>query len=168
MSLLFVLVGYFVGSYYGGPWTGMTLALGFAFFYGAVSYWAGDKIVLSTMGAKPADPQKHRRLLNIVEEMTIASGLPSPKVYVIHTPASNAFATGTSPNKASLAVTTGLMEVLNREELQAVIGHEMAHIKNFDTRFAVLMGVMVGARPSLSSLPCSWPFWHPWLERLFN
>jgi heat shock protein HtpX len=97
------------------------------------------------MGALPADPMEYRMLHNLVEEMAIAAGLPKPKVYVIRSGASNAFATGREPQQASIAVTTGLLEILNREELQGVIGHETSHIRHFDTRYAVLMAVLVGA-----------------------
>lgn len=145
MIVLLGLVGYVIGGAYHAPLAGLTLALSFSLLYGAISYWGGDSIVMMSMGAKEAEKADYPQLFNVVEEMAIASGLPMPKIYVIPSPASNAFATGTSPEKASIAVTTGILEVLNREELQAVLGHEMGHIKNFDTRFAVLMAVMVGA-----------------------
>ena len=145
ITVLLALVGFFIGYSYGDPIVGLVLALGFALFYTAISMMAGDKIVLASMRAKEVTKQSHPQLFNVVEEMSIAAGLPMPKVYVIKSDASNAFATGRTPDKAAVAITTGLMEILNREELQAVMGHEMGHIKNFDTRFAILMAVMVGA-----------------------
>ncbi len=147
VSIIVILssLGYVLGFYYGDPLIGLAMAGGFALLYTAISLMAGDGIVMMSMRAKRASPESHTQLFNIVEEMSIASGLPMPEVYVIPSDASNAFATGRSPEKAKIAITTGLMQQLNREELQAVIGHEMAHIKNFDTRFAILMAVMVGA-----------------------
>ncbi|MBI2067705.1 MAG: M48 family metallopeptidase, partial [Deltaproteobacteria bacterium] len=143
---LFVFVGYLIGRFfYGDPFFGVVPALLGSLVYSLFSLFVGDKVVLFMMGAKPAEPGANQQLMNVVEEMAIAAGLKPPKVFVIHSPASNAFATGRSPDKASIAITTGLMERLNREELQAVIGHEMGHIKNFDTRFAILMAVLVGA-----------------------
>ncbi|MBI2500286.1 MAG: M48 family metallopeptidase [Deltaproteobacteria bacterium] len=143
---LFVFVGYLIGRFfYGDPFFGVVPALLGSSVYSLFSLFVGDKVVLFMMGAKPAEPGANQQLMNVVEEMAIAAGLKPPKVFVIHSPASNAFATGRSPDKASIAITTGLMERLNREELQAVIGHEMGHVKNFDTRFAILMAVLVGA-----------------------
>lgn len=114
-----------------------------------ISYRYGDKIVLKVMGAREPNLNdlKEKTLLNIVKEMKIASGLPQPKVYVIDSPIPNAFATGRNPENSSIAVTKGLLDMLNREELQAVIGHEMAHIRNRDilvmTISATLLGVIV-------------------------
>lgn len=143
---LFVVVGYLIGRFaYGDPIPITASALFGSSFYALFGLFLGDKVVLSMSGARPVDPGQHQQLINVVDEMAIASGLKAPKIYVIPSPASNAFATGRSPEKASIAVTTGLLEQLNREELQGVIGHEMGHVKNFDTRFAVLMAVLVGA-----------------------
>lgn len=143
--IVFVSLGILIGYYYGDPFIGLGLAAGFALFYTASSFFAGDGIVMASMGAKPIGKASHAQLFNIVEEMSIASGLPMPEIYLIKSPASNAFAAGRSPEKAKIAVTTGLLEQVNREELQGIIGHEMAHIKNYDTRFAIMMAVMVGA-----------------------
>lgn len=143
---LFGLTGYLIGRFaYGDPMPITTSALLGSSVYALFSLLVGDKVVLFLMGARPADPGQHQQLVNVVDEMAIAAGLKPPKVYVIPSAASNAFATGRSPATASLAITSGLMERLNREELQAVIGHEMGHVKNLDTRFAVLMAVLVGA-----------------------
>lgn len=143
--LLLTIVGFVFGASYGDPTIGLAMAAGFALLYAAIGYWAGDGIVLLSMGAKEIAKPDNPQLFNVVEEMSIAAGLPMPKVYLMQSAASNAFATGRSPDKAAIAVTTGLLENVNREELQAVVGHEMGHIKNFDTRFAILMAVMVGA-----------------------
>jgi heat shock protein HtpX len=143
--LLLAVVGYLIGGAYGNPSLGIMVAVAVSLVSALISYYSGDQVVLGLMGAQPADPTEYRMLHNTVEEMAIAGGLPKPKVYVIHSGASNAFATGREPGRASIAVTTGLLELLNREELQGVIGHEMSHIRQFDTRYAILMAVLVGA-----------------------
>jgi len=143
--LLLAAVGFIFGLYYKSPISGMLTASGFAAFYLLITYYAGDKIVMLSMGAREISKPDNPQLFNVVEEMSIAAGIPMPKVYVIQSSASNAFATGMSPDKASICVTTGILQILNREELQAVVGHEMGHVKNFDSRFSVLMAVMVGA-----------------------
>jgi heat shock protein HtpX len=143
--LLLVIVGFLIGNAYGNPVFGTLAAVAISVAVALISYYSGDRVVLGLMGAAPADPVEYRILQNVVEEMAIAAGLPTPKVYVIRSAASNAFATGREPGRASIAVTTGLLEILNREELQGVIGHEMSHIRQYDTRYAVLMAVLVGA-----------------------
>jgi heat shock protein HtpX len=109
--------------------------------------FGADRILWAT-GAweliEPADPRQ-QQLVNVVEEMSIASGLPRPRIWIVPDPDPNAFATGIDPQHASMAVTEGLLDLLNREELQGVIGHEMAHVKNFDTRLMTLLAAMVGA-----------------------
>lgn len=145
MTSLLVVVGYFIGSVWWNPLFGAVVALFVSMILASLSYFSGDKIVLELMGSQIADPIEHRTLHNVVEEMVIAAGLPKPNVYVIESKAANAFATGRDPQHASVAVTTGLLEILNREELQGVIGHETSHIRNYDTLYAILMAVMVGA-----------------------
>lgn len=142
---LFAGIGLGAGYYYGYLWQALAFSLIVALLYALFAIKWGDGLVMLSMGAKLADPKKHYQLYNVVEEMSLASGLPMPKVYLMDSPASNAFATGISPQKASIAVTRDLLKRLKREELQGVIAHEMAHIKNFDTRYAVLMAVMVGS-----------------------
>ncbi|HVZ02063.1 MAG TPA: M48 family metallopeptidase [Dongiaceae bacterium] len=109
-----------------------------------VTLLAGDKVVLSMNGAKEVSAEQEPMLHNVVEEMAIAAGLPKPKVYVMETDALNAFATGLSPQKAAIAVTRGLLDTLNREQLQGVVAHEMGHVLNLDTRYMVAVGIMVG------------------------
>jgi len=116
-----------------------------ATFSSLTAYFAGDSVILGLLRAAPAIPKQDRGLLNVTEEMAIASGLPLPKVYVIHSPASNALATGRDPHHASIAVTDGLLEILNRNELQAVVAHEMSHIRQRDTLYAVVVATLVGA-----------------------
>jgi heat shock protein HtpX len=109
------------------------------------SYYGGDKLVLASSHATEATPQQVPGLFNVVNEMAIAAGVPMPKVYVIDDPSPNAFATGRDPEHSSIAVTTGLLQKMNREELQGVIGHEMSHIRNYDIRFTLIVGVLVGS-----------------------
>ncbi len=109
-----------------------------------IAFKAGDRIVMRLTGAHLCTPGEEPILHNVVEEMAIAAGLPKPAVYIIETPALNAFATGMSPSRAAVAVTRGLLEALNREELQGVVGHELGHIVNWDIRYATAVSVLVG------------------------
>jgi heat shock protein HtpX len=110
----------------------------------ATSYWYSDRIVLSMSRARPVDKTTEPYLYNTVEGLSIAAGLPMPKAYVIDDPAPNAFATGRNPQNAAIAVTTGLMEKLDRLELEGVVAHELAHVKNYDTLVQTLAAVMAG------------------------
>ncbi len=112
-----------------------------------VGYRFGDQAVLGSSGARPARPDdpNARVLMNVVTEMAIASGLPMPKVYVLDDPDPNAFATGRDPEHASIAVTSGLLMVMNRDELQGVIAHEMSHIRNYDIRTMTIVAALLGA-----------------------
>ena len=110
-----------------------------------IGYYAGDRMVLAVSGARRITHDEEPQLCNVVEEMTIAGGLGQPPaVYVIEDPAPNAFATGRDPAHSSVAVTSGLLEKMNRDELQGVIAHEMSHVRNYDIRFATLVGILVG------------------------
>lgn len=143
-------------------------ALGFASINSFVSYYFGDSIVLASMGARmlnPADPL-HKKLHNIVIEMSLASGLPMPRIYVVPDPSPNAFATGINEKKASVAVTQGLLESLNRDELQGVIAHEMGHIKSRDILTMTLITVLIGTVALLSDWAIrSWRFGGGIMER---
>ncbi|MCI0380997.1 MAG: M48 family metallopeptidase [Gemmataceae bacterium] len=108
------------------------------------SYYQGDKMILAVNGAKEIEKADDPRLFNVVEEVSIAAGVPMPKVYLIHDDAPNAFATGRDPQHAAVAITTGLRDKLNREELQGVMAHEMAHVKNYDIRLMLLLAVLIG------------------------
>lgn len=109
-----------------------------------VSYNYGDKIVLRSVNAKPANEREQRYLIDTVEGLAIAAGIPKPSVYVMESDEINAFACGKDPKHASICVTTGALENLKRDELEGVIGHEMSHIRNYDVRFATLIAVLVG------------------------
>jgi heat shock protein HtpX len=135
---------------------GAMLALGFGGASAWTGYLHGDRAVLLSAGAVPIDkavgphewPEdqlKLKQLENVVEEMAIAAGLPKPAVYVVPDADPNAFATGRDPEHASVAVTRGLLDVLNREQLQGVIGHEMSHIRNYDIRLMTVVAALVGA-----------------------
>lgn len=118
-----------------------------------VSYSYGDKVVLKATGAKPVeDGRKYAHLVNVVEGLSIAAGIPKPKLYVIDSDEINAFATGRDPKHASIAVTRGALENLDRDELEGVIGHEMSHVKNYDIRFAMLVAVLVGLVAIISNI----------------
>jgi len=149
-SLLLGLVGYGLGWYF--RWgTGAYALFGLLIVgYNLILYYNSDRLALAVNGAKPADPSEFRQLHNIVEEVAIAAGTPKPRVYVIDADAPNAFATGRDPKHASIAVTRGLLQLMNREELQGVIAHELSHIRNYDilvmTIVAIIGGLLVLSR----------------------
>lgn len=121
---------------------------------GAVAYTltSGTRLVLSVAGAQPADPQRYAQLFNLVEALALGDGIPMPAVYVVQDPSPNAFATGISPSKAAVTVTTGLLAVMDREELEGVLGHEISHIKNYDTRLLLIVTTLLGMAGLLASL----------------
>jgi heat shock protein HtpX len=136
---------------------------GFALLLGGLSglgtYFAGDSLVLTVSGAREVSQDQAPQLFNVVREMAVAANVPMPRVYVIDDTAPNAFATGRDPAHASVAITTGLLEKLDREELQGVIGHEMSHVRNLDIRFSLVVGVMVGAIAILADFFLRFTFW---------
>jgi len=136
-----------------------TIAVIVAGFLSLISYYQGDSIVLAASKARQVTEADAPQLLNIVRELSIAANLPMPKVYEIDDSAPNAFATGRDPQHASIAVTTGLLEKLNREELQGVIGHELGHVGNYDIRFALLVGVLVGSIALMADVFLRWTWW---------
>jgi len=146
---------FYIGAGGGVVPVGSVLALAVGSVSAAVSYFSGDRAVLAATAARPleeltttatdADRLKLTQLQNVVDEMAIASGLPRPKVYVVPDADPNAFATGRDPAHASLAVTRGLLDALDREELQGVVAHEMSHIRNFDIRVMTIVAALVGA-----------------------
>jgi heat shock protein HtpX len=148
-ALLLVALGWFGGEYFwgrGGGSTGVVIALVVWFFMTLTAWFQGDNVMLSISGAKKVEKKDLPILFNVVEEMTLAAGLPKmPAVYVIDDPAPNAFATGRRAEAASVAVTSGLLKRLSRDELQGVIAHEMAHIRNRDIQLMLFAGVLAGA-----------------------
>lgn len=116
------------------------------------SYYYGSATVLAAVGAQEADPRQYQQLYNIVQTLAIGDGLPMPKVYVIDDPSPNAFATGRDPNHAAVTVTSGLLQMMNREELEGVLAHEMSHIKNFDVRLLLVVTTMIGLAAVIASM----------------
>lgn len=151
--LLIVGLGFAIGLVFTGYGTiGLVIALLVLIIYLPLAYYSGDKMVLSAMGAKPVEKKDYPHLYHTIEGLAIAAGVPTPKAYVIKDSALNAFATGRSPKHASITVTTGLLEKLNRQELEGVVAHEMAHVKNYDIRMMLFAAVFVGAIILLSDI----------------
>lgn len=143
--LLVALIGYVFGQATDWGYLGLVLALVVAFVMSWGSYWYSDKIVLSMSRARPVDRDTEPYLVNTVEGLAIAAGLPVPRAYVIDDPSPNAFATGRNPENAAIAVTSGLVAMMNRQELEGVLAHELAHIKNYDTLVQTLAAVLAGS-----------------------
>ncbi len=139
------------------PSTGIAIAVGL--IAALFSYYGGDSLVLSISGAKEINAQDAPQLFNVVSEMATAANVPMPRVYVIDDSAPNAFATGRDPTHASVAITTGLLEKLDREELQGVMAHELSHVRNFDIRFSLMVGVLVGSIALLADFFLRFTFW---------
>lgn len=142
---LIALVGYVFGQATDWGYTGLALALVFAFAMSWGSYWFSDRIVLAISRARPVDRNTEPYLVNTVEGLAIAAGIPVPAAYVIDDPAPNAFATGRNPEHAAVAVTTGLLQMMDRQELEGVLAHEFAHIKNYDTLLQTLAATLAGS-----------------------
>ena len=145
MFVIFLLMAAFLSYLLDIGWFGIALGFIFLLFYTFVVYFSGDSIILALSGAKEATPEKYPFLYNVVEGLALASQIPMPKIYVIDDPAPNAFATGRDPKHASVAVTTGLLGMMKREELEGVLAHEISHVANFDIRFSMVAIVFAGA-----------------------
>jgi heat shock protein HtpX len=160
---LLAVLGFAIGYGTSGSPDGAIVVTVGALVLGALltvgSYFGGDQLVLASSGAKEVDAQSAPQLMNVVQEMAIAAGVPMPKVYIIDDTAPNAFATGRDPNHASVAVTSGLLQKLDREELQGVLGHELSHVRNFDIRFGLLVAVLVGSIALLADFFLRFTFW---------
>jgi heat shock protein HtpX len=146
-SLFFVIIiglGWFL-SYYFNDQLILFWAVGISIFMSFISYWYSDKIVLAISKAKPLEHNENQELYHIVENLCITAGLPLPKIYLIDDPAPNAFATGKNPKNAVVAVTTGLLQTLDRTELEGVIAHELSHVGNRDILIQTIVVVLVGA-----------------------
>lgn len=153
-------VGLAVGALLGNGVIGTVLALAFSAVVSFTSYWKADVIALRVSRAVPADPQEYQRLHNLVEGLCIAGGLPKPGIYVVHDDAPNAFATGRNPNHAAIAVTTGLLEKMNRVELEGVLAHELSHIRNYDILVSTLAVTLVGAIALLADMSIRMMWWN--------
>ncbi len=143
-----------------GGYVWMVVALLIAGGLAFASYWKSDAVALRVSRAVTADPEVYKRLYNLVEGLTIAGGLPMPRLYIIDDPAPNAFATGRNPRHAAIAVTTGLLEKLNRVELEGVLAHELSHIKNYDILVSTLAVTMVGAIAIVSDTVIRMMWWN--------
>jgi len=147
-----VLLGYVLGNAlgYGNSW--MFIAVAFSVISSFVSYYWGDKLVLAMSGARPADRRRDFDFYTVTENLCIAAGLPKPKLYIIDDDAMNAFATGRDPEHAIVCATTGLLNRLERREIEGVIAHELSHVKNFDTRLMAVVAVLVGTVAFLADM----------------
>lgn len=143
-SLILFLIGYFFVWYFNWGTTGIIILGAIIFLYNWIAYENSDKIALSSVNAIPADPSQYYVLHNVVEEVSMAAGIPKPKVYIMNEAQPNAFATGKDPNHAAICVTTGLLSITNREELQGVLSHETAHIRNRDILLMTVVGIVAG------------------------
>jgi heat shock protein HtpX len=156
MALVLLILGFVIGLGFFGPeggFFGLIIATAIWLILTLISFSSGDQILLAASKARPITHDDHPQLFNVVEEMKIAAGLPAmPKVYIISDPAPNAFATGRSPQTASVAVTAGLLGRLNRDELQGVVAHEISHILNRDILYVTLAGIMLGSIVLLSQV----------------
>lgn len=160
MALLMLVLGglgFLIGAGFGGDpaagFVGVIVATAVWLVMLLISFSSGDQILLASSRAQPVTPEVHPQLFNIVEEMKIAAALPKlPKIYIINDPSPNAFATGRSPERASVAVTAGLLSRLNRDELQGVIAHEVSHIVHRDILYVTLAGIMLGSIVLLSQV----------------
>jgi len=162
MVLFVVFVGtvaYVLGKATGyGPNVGIGVFI-FSVIYSFISYFYSDKIVLATSGAKQIKKSDNPELFRIVENLAIGDGMPMPKVYIIHDASPNAFATGRDPKHAAVAATTGILERLNKAELEGVLAHELSHVKNYDTRLLAITSVLVGFISLLTDMFMRQLFW---------
>jgi heat shock protein HtpX len=154
------LVGFAIGYvFFNGGTAGIVIAAGLAVILSLFSYFSGDKLVLASTRAREVSAEEEPRLHNVVEGLAIAAGLPKPRVYVVPEQAPNAFATGRDPAHSSVAVTQGLLDIMNRVELEGVIGHEMSHVLDRDILIGTVVATVVGAAILLSEFfTRSW-FW---------
>ena len=154
------LIGYAIGFlFFQGGVVGVVLATVLAVALSLGSYFAGDRIVLASTGAREVTAEQEPRLHNIVEGIAIAAGVPKPRVYVVPEQAPNAFATGRNPEHSSIAVTQGLLDIMNRVELEGVIGHEMSHVLDRDILVGTVVATVVGAAVLMSEFFMRSWFW---------
>ena len=147
ISLFITFIGviaYLITYSFNLDYSFFTIALIFSFFSSAASYFWGDKIVLTLNQARPATRKEFFNFYTVTENLSLANQTPTPKIYIIDSPSMNAFATGRDPQHAIVCATTGLLEKLNRSELEAVIAHELSHIKNYDIRLMTIVSILIG------------------------
>ena len=158
-GLLVAAVVFAISYLIGGGWLAVAVAAVIAIVTSWISYFNSDKVALAMSHAKPADEHTYARYHNLVEGLCIASGLPKPRLYIIDDPAPNAFATGRNPQHAAIAVTTGLLEKMNRVELEGVLAHELSHVRNYDVLVMTLAVTMVGIIALVSDFFLRFMFW---------
>ena len=158
-AVLVALVAIALNFLIGGGIFGFVVAVIIATTVSFISYYNSDKVALRMSHAQPADERTYARYHNLVEGLCIASGLPKPRLYIIDDPAPNAFATGRNPQHAAIAVTTGLLEKMNRVELEGVLAHELSHVKNYDVLVMTLAVTMVGILALVSDFFLRFMFW---------
>ncbi|MEM2137952.1 MAG: M48 family metalloprotease [Candidatus Anstonellaceae archaeon] len=151
-ALAFIALYAFSVLYIGAGDLGFYASIIFSAIYIAITYFFSTQIVLQISGAREAQKGEFPYLVNIVDALSTGAGIPAPKIYVIDDPAPNAFAVGTSPKNAAVAFTTGLLSIMNREELEGVAAHEISHIRNYDSRMATIAVVMVGLIALISEI----------------
>ena len=158
--LLLALVGYAVGFLFmNSGFGGVTIAMIIGFIYALTMIFQSTEIVMSMNGAREVDRNEEPVLYHVVEDMAMVAQIPMPRVYVIDDPGLNAFATGSNPHNAAVAATSGLLEIMNREELEAVIGHEVSHIRNLDIRISTIAVSLASAITLLSSMAGRMMWW---------
>ncbi|TSC81825.1 MAG: Protease HtpX [Parcubacteria group bacterium Gr01-1014_20] len=156
--IVIIAIGFIFTQIYGNA-NILYIAVLFSCGMSFISYWYSDKIVLKMAGAHPVDRNTNRELYNIVENLSITAGLPVPKIYIVNEPALNAFATGRDPNHAVICVTRGLLEKLNKTELEGVLAHELSHIGNRDILISTIAVVLVGFISILADIFLRSMFW---------
>ena len=158
--LLLAIVGYAVGYLFmNSGFGGVTIAMILGFIYALTMIFQSTEIVMSMNGAREVDRNEEPVLSHVVEDMAMVAQIPMPRVYVIDDPGLNAFATGSNPQNAAVAATSGLLEIMNREELEAVIGHEVGHIRNLDIRISTIAVALASAITLLSSMAGRMMWW---------
>ena len=158
--LLLAIVGYAVGYLFmNSGFGGVTIAMILGFIYALTMIFQSTEIVMSMNGAREVDRNEEPVLYHVVEDMAMVAQIPMPRVYVIDDPGLNAFATGSNPQNAAVAATSGLLEIMNREELEAVIGHEVGHIRNLDIRISTIAVALASAITLLSSMAGRMMWW---------
>jgi heat shock protein HtpX len=160
-TALVAVVAYFIGEYFtpGGGVAALPIAFAISSGSALVSYFAGDKLILAQSQAREIGPDEELILRGVVESLALGVGIPTPKIYIIEDSAPNAFATGRDPQHASIAVTRGLLDKLDRTELEGVIAHELSHVGNRDIRVMVLVTVLVGTVALLADVMWRSFFW---------
>ena len=158
--LIFSSFFFLLGKYFDSPWAYFFLGFFISLASSIGSYFYGDKLVLMTTGAQLANKRQFFNFYTVTENLALAGGIPMPKLYVIDDPSPNAFATGRDPKHAIVCATTGLLEMMNRTELEGVIAHELSHVKNYDILFASIVAVLVGTLSLISDWVIRSMWWH--------